>query len=257
MDRSGLWALLLATAAGMSTMIGAVIIFLTKTKSEKLISGAMGFAAGMMITVSLIELYPTARADLSTGSSEFWGTILSVLFLMAGVLFAKLLDKLVPHAEYDPALGESPHKNMLRVGMVSAIAILIHNFPEGIATFAAGYQDLNMGISIAVAIAMHNIPEGISVALPIYYGTNSRKKALWFTFLSGVAEPIGALLAWLLLAPILSDFLMGVLFAVVAGIMLYISFEELVPSSRQYGYNSVALWSLFAGVCIMPISLAI
>ena len=226
MDHSGLWALLLATAAGMSTMIGAVIIFLTKTKSEKLISGAMGFAAGMMITVSLIELYPTARADLSTGSSEFWGTILSVLFLMVGVLFAKLLDKLVPHAEYDPALGESPHKNMLRVGMVSAIA-------------------------------MHNIPEGISVALPIYYGTNSRKKALWFTFLSGVAEPIGALLAWLLLAPILSDFLMGVLFAIVAGIMLYISFEELVPSSRQYGYNSVALWSLFAGVCIMPISLAI
>lgn len=256
MEHNGLWAMLLATLAGMSTLIGAVIIFFTKTKSEKLISGAMGFAAGMMITVSLVELFPTAQESFSQ-NGQLVGTLLSVLFLMVGVGVAKLLDKLVPHAEFDETTGEAPHKNMLRVGMVSAIAILIHNFPEGIATFTAGYQDLHMGISIAVAIAMHNIPEGISVALPIYYGTSSKKKALWYTFLSGIAEPVGALLAWLLLAPILNDFIMGVLFAIVAGIMLYISFEELIPSSRQYGFNTIALWSLFAGVCIMPISLAI
>jgi len=253
---NGWFSLLLAAAAGMCTMLGAVIVFFSHAKSEKTISCALGFAAGMMITVSLIELFPEAQSALTETTGQIGGTLLSVVFLMAGVLLALLMDRLVPHAEEDKAHHDKPHQNMLRVGLVSTIAIMLHNFPEGIATFMAAYENPTLGLSLAVAIAMHNIPEGISVALPIYYATGNKKRALGYTFLSGIAEPIGAALAWLLLGPILTDTMMGALFALVAGIMLYISFEELIPSSRQYGYNRLALWSLFAGVCIMPISLA-
>ena len=253
---NGWFSLLLAAAAGMSTMLGAVIVFFSHAKSEKTISCALGFAAGMMITVSLIELFPEAQSALTETAGQIGGTLLSVAFLMAGVFLALLMDKLVPHAEADELHHDKPHQNMLRVGLVSTIAIMLHNFPEGIATFMAAYENPTLGLSLAMAIAMHNIPEGISVALPIYYATGNKKRSLGYTFLSGIAEPIGAALAWLLLGPVLTDTLMGALFALVAGIMLYISFEELIPSSRQYGYNRLALWSLFAGVCIMPISLA-
>ena len=252
-----LFALLLATAAGMATMVGAVIIFFVKGKSEKLLASSLGFSGGMMIAVSLIELFPSAQEAFAQSMSTLNGTLLSVAWLIGGVLIARLLDSLVPHDQPKSSAGTRQHKDLLRVGMVSAMAILLHNFPEGIATFMAAYTDPTLGITLAIAISMHNIPEGISVALPIYYATNSKRRALFYTFISGIAEPIGALLAWLVLAPYITASMMGALFAMVAGIMLYIAFEELLPSSRQYGHDRLALWSLFAGVCVMPISMAI
>lgn len=251
------FALLLATGAGMATLLGALIIFFVKVKSEKLLTAALGFSGGMMIAVSLIELFPSAQEAFGQTMSPLTGTLMAVVCLIGGVLIARLLDSLVPHDEPSSSKGTREHKNLLRVGMVSAMAILIHNFPEGIATFMAGYTNPTLGVTLAFAIAMHNIPEGISVALPIYYATNSKGKAFFYTFLSGIAEPIGAVLAWLILAPYISPAMMGALFAIVSGIMMYIAFEELIPSSRQYGYDRLALWSLFAGVCIMPISMVI
>ena len=253
---TGWLALVLSTAAGMATLLGAAIIFFAKSDSKKLLSGTLGFSGGIMITVSLIELFPSSQEVTSASMGDFLGTVVSIACMMGGVLLARLMDNLVPH-ETSNVNECRQHKNLLRVGMVSAAAIFVHNFPEGIATFMAGYQDINLGLTLAVAIAMHNIPEGVAVALPIYCGTGSKKKALLYTFVAGIAEPVGALIAWLILAPVLSEFLMGIIFAAVAGIMLYISFEELLPSSRQYGYTGIALWSLFLGVCIMPISMAI
>ncbi|MGI6151504.1 MAG: zinc transporter ZupT [Christensenellales bacterium] len=251
------FALLLATGAGMATLLGALIIFFVKVKSEKLLTAALGFSAGMMIAVSLIELFPSAQEAFAETMSSLSGTLLAVACLIGGVLIARLLDSLVPHDDPKTSKDTRGHKDLLRVGMVSAIAIMIHNFPEGIATFMAGYSDPSLGITLAFAIAMHNIPEGISVALPIYYATNSKGCAFFYTFLSGVAEPIGAVIAWLVLAPFISAKMLGALFSIVSGIMLYIAFEELLPSSRQYGYDRLALWSLFAGVCIMPISMVL
>ena len=135
------------------------------------------------------------------------------------------------------------------------MAIGLHyNFPEGIATFMAGYEDMALGISIAAAIAMHNIPEGISVAMPIYFATGNRLKALKYTFLSGIAEPLGALLAFLLLKPYINDFSLGIIFALISGVMLYIAIEELLPSSRQYGYTRESLMAVFCGIALMPLS---
>ena len=143
------------------------------------------------------------------------------------------------------------------VGVVSMIAIGLHNFPEGIATFMAGYKNISLGVSIALAISLHNIPEGIAVAMPIYYATNNKKKAVFYTFLSGIAEPLGALAAFLILRPFINDVVLGAVFAGVAGIMIYITIEELIPSSRQYGHDTAALLATFAGICLMPLSHAI
>lgn len=173
--------------------------------------------------------------------------------MLLGVVIAGGLDRFVPHIEEQQ--GEDyKHQNLFRVGFVSTLAIGLHNFPEGIATFMAGYDNLALGLSITLAIAMHNIPEGISVAIPIYFSTGSIGKAFKYTFLSGIAEPIGALLAFLILKPYINDFSLGAIFSVISGIMLYIAIEELIPSSRQYGYIRTALISTFIGIILMPLT---
>lgn len=247
-------ALLLSAAAGFATLLGALIILITKKKSEKLVTVSLGFAAGVMISVSFTDLLPNANTMLAETVGEKWGVLLGVIFLAVGILLAAGLDHFVPHQEYDEATGEAPHNNLFRVGVVSTLAIGLHNFPEGIATFMAGYNDMALGVSIAVAIALHNIPEGISVAMPIYFATGSKKRAFQYTFLSGVAEPIGALLAFLILRPFIRPAVLGALFGIVTGIMLYIAIEELIPSSRQYGHDRYALIATFTGICLMPLT---
>ncbi|MDL2206894.1 zinc transporter ZupT, partial [Eubacteriales bacterium OttesenSCG-928-N13] len=241
MDVRAWQALLLALLAGLSTLLGAVITLFTRGKNLRLISISLGFAAGIMISVSTIDLYPTALALFQQSMGERQAVLLSVAFLALGIVVAFLLDMLVPHDPYDAGTGAAPHKDLFRVGLVSMLAIGLHNFPEGIATFMAGYEDLTMGISIAIAIALHNIPEGISVAMPVYFATGSRKKAFLYTLYSGIAEPIGALLAFLVLRPFVNSTVLAAVFSGISGIMIYISIEELIPSSRQYGHNRSAL----------------
>lgn len=254
MEADALRALLLSFGAGLSTLLGALVIFAPNHKNETLVTISLGFAAGVMISVSFTDLFPNAESLFQAVSGPKLGVLISVGCLLGGILLAAGLDKLVPHQEYDEATGEAPHQNLFRVGFVSMLAIGLHNFPEGIATFMAGYENMTLGLSIAIAIALHNIPEGISVAMPIYFATGSRKKAFYYTFLSGVAEPIGALLAFLVLKPFISDALLGAMFGIVAGIMLYISIEELIPSSRQYGHDRQALIATFAGILLMPLT---
>lgn len=257
MDHRALMALIISLIAGMSTLLGVLAIFLTKSKSEKVVSSSLGFAAGVMISVSFSDLLPEAQHSMTAYMGESRGIITTVLFLVVGILFAMMIDYFVPHEEFDSDNNDKPHQNLYRVGFVSMLAMVLHNFPEGIATFMAGYNDPALGLSIGIAIAFHNIPEGISVAIPIYFATESKLKALKYTFLSGIAEPVGALLAFMVLRPFINEFFLGAVFAIVAGIMLYISFEELIPTSRQYGHNRLALISTFVGICIMPLSGAI
>lgn len=247
-------ALLLSFLAGMSTILGAFFIYIKTKDTERLVTISLGFAAGVMVSVSFSDLFPNANMLLIQYAGDKMGVILGVFFLAVGILLAAGIDHFVPHQEYDETTGEAPHKDLFRVGFVSTIAIGLHNFPEGIATFMAGYENAALGISIALAIALHNIPEGVSVAMPIYYATGSKKKAFQYTFLSGVAEPIGALLAFLILRPFINDISLGAIFAIVAGIMVYISIEELIPSSRQYGHDREALIATFIGICIMPLT---
>lgn len=255
MDLQALYALLLSIIAGMATLIGALIVICTKSDNKKFISAALGFASGVMISVAMLELYSSSYELITIDTNAIWGPILSTICLALGMLITFLINHFVQDENKSlDNLNHSPKNKMLSVGMISMLAIALHNFPEGIATFMSSYGNVTLGVSITIAIALHNIPEGITVALPIYLSTNSKKKAFLYTFLSGVTEPIGALLAYFILRFFLTDLMLGSIFGIVAGIMIYIAVDDLIPSSRKYGYDAIALLSTLLGICIMPLT---
>lgn len=243
----------LSLLAGLSTVIGAFIVFFSPSGNKKLITFALAFSAGVMITISFTDLLPTVEKTLTNHFGIFNGVILSLVFLIVGILVAMLIDKFISLGTKNNS-SEDKNNNLYRVGFVSMIALMLHNFPEGIATYISGYQSLSLGINLTIAIALHNIPEGIAIAMPIYYSSKSKSKAFKYTFFSGIAEPIGAVFAFLFLKPYINDLILSIIFALVTGIMLYISFEELIPEARIYGYNKLYIFSLVLGICIIPIS---
>ncbi len=249
--------------AGLSTGIGSAIAFFAKTTNTKFLSISLGFSAGVMIFVSLVEIFQKAKESLSGAlgdSTGYWVTIAAFFF---GMLFIAVIDFLIPSYENphelrkveDISKKKLHKKKLLRMGMFSAIAIAIHNFPEGLATFTAAVKDPSLGIAIAVAIAIHNIPEGIAVSVPVYYATGSKKKAFRLSFLSGLAEPVGAMVGYAILMPFMNDVMFGILFASVAGIMVFISLDELLPAAREYGEPHLAIYGLVSGMMVMAVSL--
>lgn len=257
-----LFALGLTIFAGLSTGIGSLMSLLSKKFNPKFLAGSLGFSAGVMIYVSFVEIFNKAKDSLIVVHGEKFGTIYTVVSFFIGIALIAIIDKLIPSIENPHEIKNielkninTNNKNLLRMGMFSALAIAIHNFPEGLATFMSGLTDPTLGISIAVAIAIHNIPEGIAVAVPIYYSTKSRKKAFWLSFLSGLSEPIGALLGYFILRSFFNDSMLGIIFAGVAGIMVYISLDELLPTAEEYGEHHVAIGGLVAGMMLMAVSL--
>lgn len=258
-----LFALGLTLFAGLSTGIGSIMSFLSKKFNPKFLALSLGFSAGVMIYVSLIEIFAKAKDSLSAAHGESIGHIYTVLAFFGGIAIIALIDRLIPSYENPHEISninvnkvsvENSGK-LKRMGMFSALAIAIHNFPEGLATFMGALTDPTLGISIAVAIAIHNIPEGIAVSVPIYYATKSRSKAFWLSFLSGLAEPVGAIVGFFLLREMFNESTFGIIFASVAGIMVYISLDELLPTAEEYGEHHVAIGGLIAGMAVMAVSL--
>lgn len=253
----------LTLLAGLSTGIGSIMAFYAKQTNEKFLSVALGFSAGVMIYVSMIEIFAEARTSLEMvyGSPKgYWATTIA---FFTGIAIIALIDKFVPspenphnmQSEEEVAEQKVNDPALLRLGLFSALAIAIHNFPEGIATFASAVKDQALGVTIAVAIAIHNLPEGIMVSVPVYYATGSRKRALFYSFLSGFSEPLGAVLCYFLLLRFLSDAMFGWIFAAVAGIMVYISLDELLPTAEKYGEHHYAIYGLILGMMVMAVSL--
>lgn len=260
------FALALTFFAGISTGIGGLFAFFSKRVNTSFLSASLGFSAGVMIYVSFVEMIPKSLESLEKIFGEAKGEMIAVLSFFAGIILIAIIDKFVPEAENPHELRdvkemeknknvENERKKLMRMGLFSAVAIAIHNFPEGLATFVSAMDDPAMGISIAVAIAIHNVPEGIAVSVPIYYATGSRKKSLFFSFLSGFAEPIGALVGFFFLRWFFDDSVFGIVFAFVAGIMVYISLDELLPSAEKYGKHHVAISGLIGGMALMAFSL--
>ncbi len=265
MESGNFWfAFGLTLFAGLSTGIGSALAFFTSSTNTRFLSASLGFSAGVMVYVSFVEIFPKAHEAMIPRFGETGASWYTVLAFFCGILLIGIIDRLIPSqknpheirkvedmddkkAEHDPQL--------VRMGLFTALAIAIHNFPEGIATFMAGMSDTSIAIPIAVAIAIHNIPEGIAVSIPISYGTGNRRKGFLLSFLSGLAEPVGALLAWFILMPFLSDTLFGFIFASVAGIMVFISIDELLPTARAYGFHHHAIYGFIAGMALMALSL--
>ncbi len=251
--------------AGLATGIGSALAFFTKRTNTKFLSMALGFSAGVMIYVSMIEIFFKAKDSLVEVLGNVAGSWATVGAFFGGMFLIALIDKLVPSSENPHELRKVEEiiedrervnqRKLLRMGTLTALAIAIHNFPEGLATFTAAIKDPSLGIAIAVAIAIHNIPEGIAVSVPVYFATGNRKKAFFLSFLSGLSEPLGAIIGYSILAFFFNDVIFGVLFASVAGIMVFISLDELLPTAREYGDPHLSIYGVIAGMMVMAVSL--
>ncbi len=269
MSEGNFWfAFGLTLFAGLSTGIGSFIGLFNKTNNHKMLSYAMGFSAGVMIYISFTELFFQAQESLVGALGETKGSWANAIAFFGGITIIAIIDKLVPghenpHEYSDTSALELPEKKistlpkakLLRTGMFTALALAIHNFPEGMATFAGAMKDPNLGIPIAIAIAIHNIPEGIAVSVPIYYATGNRKKAFWYSFLSGLAEPVGAFVGFLILMPFFNDIVFGYIFSGIAGVMVFIALDQLLPGAEEYGEHHQSIYGLVTGMAVMAISL--
>lgn len=293
-----LWIAFGLTAfAGMATGIGSIIAFMASRTNYRFLSVATGFSAGVMLYVSFVEIFFKGVEALTERYGDYWGHWVNAASFFGGMLVIGLIDNLIPSAEnphethseaetmplHNPAAPVPDFRNLttvvstqaegshdhsahrvklMRMGSFTALAIGIHNFPEGLATFLAALENPSLGVAIAVAIALHNIPEGISVSVPIFYATGNRKKAFLYSLLSGLAEPVGAAIAYLAILVfiggekgVVPPQVMGILFGGVAGIMVYISLDELLPTSRAYGKGHDSLIGLVVGMLLMSLSL--
>jgi ZIP family zinc transporter len=291
------FALGLTVFAGLATGFGSTIAFFAKRANYRFLSVSTGFSAGVMLYVAFVEIFYKGADALAGAYGDYWGNWINAASFFGGIFLIGIIDNLIPSAEnphethtereiaplrdrtvplpdFDAAdqvdqevtHGFHDHRGhqrkLQRMGLFTALAIAIHNFPEGLATFLAALHDPSLGIAIAIAIALHNIPEGISVSVPIFYATGNRRKAFMYSLLSGLAEPVGAGIAYLALLGMVGggsggfpSQVMGILFGAVAGIMVYISLDELLPTSRAYGRGHESVFGLIGGMVIMALSL--
>ncbi|NLM53002.1 MAG: zinc transporter ZupT [Firmicutes bacterium] len=253
----------LTLIAGLATGIGSLLALFTRSTNKKFLSVSLGFSAGVMLYVSFMEILPEAQNSLSLALGNGSAAWLAFGSFIAGIFVIALIDHFVPDEEnpHEVKKVEDLHRKkpqsreVMRTGLLTALAIAIHNFPEGLATFVSAIQDPSLGIAITVAVAIHNIPEGIAVSAPVFFATGDRKKAFWLSFLSGLAEPLGAVVGYLFLMRFINDLVLGVLFAMVAGIMVYIALDELLPTAREYEDEHISIYGTIAGMIVMGVSL--
>lgn len=234
---------LLTFIAGFSTLIGFLVIFIKKIDKTSIICSSLAFASGVMSCVSITDLLPESIRMLKTNYNFIFTCFLCFIFLIIGIIISMLIDRFLP-SNFD-------NNRLYKVGIISMLAIILHNIPEGIATFMATNTNINLGLSLTIAIAMHNIPEGISIAIPIYYSTKSKFKAFLYTLISALSEPFGALIAFLFLKNIMTNTILGLLFAIIAGIMLQISITELLPTSLNYKKKKLTIIFFILGTLFM------
>ncbi|GAA2002153.1 zinc transporter ZupT [Brevibacterium samyangense] len=277
-------AFLLTLGAGLATGLGglaAVLVPAERRRSGVFLGTALGFSAGVMVYVSFVEILPQGIVTIGETHGPRTATALAVAAFFAGILATAVIDRLVParmdpHPQMaggrapdaaaeaprtpapSPHSGHDPHRRaLLRTGMFTAFALALHNFPEGFATFLTSLQDAAVAIPIVVAIAVHNIPEGIAVAVPIHHATGSKRKALGLSFLSGLAEPAGAVIGYLLLAPFITPTSLGMVLAAVAGVMVFLSFDQLLPTAQRMSTHRWSMYGLLAGMAVMAVSLVL
>jgi len=241
------YSFLITTFAGLSTMLGAVLIFLKAKNTNRVVYSSLAFAAGVMIMVGITDLIPSSLSGFLNMYHLIPSILLTLIFIVLGIVISTLINKYIP----DISSNDIGNKGLFKVGIISMIAIILHNIPEGIATFMTSTKNISLGVSLALAITLHNIPEGISISVPIYYSTKSKFKSLLYTFISGISELLGAVIAYLFLAPYMNDFVMSILMSLIAGIMFSISIYELIPASLKYKRVVDTVKFFFIGVIFM------
>jgi ZIP family zinc transporter len=269
MESAVLFAFLVTLGAGLATAVGAAVGLFARHTNRQFLALALGFSAGVMIYVSFVEILPKAGDYIAQGVSDMTGAVTTAGAFLAGLAGMAIMYRVIPDLEHPELTNPSTKlpgeeqpvlvadRMLFTAGLGVALAVTLHNFPEGMATFFLTLDDPQVGLSVALAIAIHNIPEGIAVVVPIYYATRNRSLAFGFGALSGLAEPLGAIIGYAVLQPFMTDYVLGVVFAAVAGIMVYISIDSLLPAARQYGNAQLAIYGMIAGMAVMAGSLVL
>ncbi len=269
MESAALFAFLVTLGAGLATAVGAAVGLFARHTNRQFLALALGFSAGVMIYVSFVEILPKAGDYIAQGVSDMTGAVTTAGAFLAGLAGMAIMYRVIPDLEHPELTNPSTKlpgeeqpvlvadRMLFTAGLGVALAVTLHNFPEGMATFFLTLDDPQVGLSVALAIAIHNIPEGIAVVVPIYYATRNRSLAFGFGVLSGLAEPLGAIIGYAVLQPFITDYVLGVVFAAVAGIMVYISIDSLLPAARQYGNAQLAIYGMIAGMAVMAGSLVL
>lgn len=264
-----LFAFLVTLGAGLATAVGAAVGLFARHTNRQFLALALGFSAGVMIYVSFVEILPKAGDYIAQGVSDMTGAVTTAGAFLAGLAGMAIMYRVIPDLEHPELTNPSTKlpgeeqpvlvadRMLFTAGLGVALGVTLHNFPEGMATFFLTLDDPQVGLSVALAIAIHNIPEGIAVVVPIYYATRNRSLAFGFGALSGLAEPLGAIIGYAVLQPFITDYVLGVVFAAVGGIMVYISIDSLLPAARQYGNAQLALYGMIAGMAVMAGSLVL
>lgn len=239
-------AILISTIAGMSTLLGSLVIFLNinKEKINEFITLCLSFSIAIMIGISITDLIPNSFFNIMLNYSFYKGVTITLLSFGLGFILVWIINKLMSKS----------NDSLYKLGILSMIALMLHNFPEGIATFMGSVKDTTLGIKLAIAIMLHNIPEGISIAVPIYYATNSKKKAFFNTLLSGIAEPLGAIITYLILNHYVTDLMLNITLLLVAGIMITLSIQEMFPKVLKYHKDKYIYLGLIFGILIIIIN---
>ncbi|MCD9027377.1 zinc transporter ZupT [Luteimonas sp. BDR2-5] len=255
-------ALGVTTAAGLATGLGSLLVLFAKQPNTRLLAFGLAFAAGAMVYVSLTEILDKSVIAFSNAYGDRLGFTWGTLSFLAGVLFIVTIDRLVPNPHErldvdDPYFREHNVDYLKRVGLLTALAITAHNFPEGLATFFATLENPGVGMPLAFAIAIHNVPEGIAIAVPVYFATRNKLYAFGACLLSGLAEPLGALIGYAILRPVLSEPVFGVLFGLIAGVMVFLALDELLPAAKRYAKGHETVYGLISGMAVLALSLVL
>jgi zinc transporter, ZIP family len=290
-------ALAITMGAGLATVLGSLLVIFARETNTRLLAFGLAFAGGAMVYVSLVEIFVKSQGAFGAVFPEKQAYAYATLAFFCGVGLLVVIDRLVPNPHHGvsetevkdemggvprplgaavalgahdhhghhqpaarhhaPAVDTANRQLIARVGLMAALAITAHNLPEGLATFFATLENPTVGLPLAMAIAIHNIPEGVSIAVPVYYATGSRGKAILATFLSGLAEPVGALLGYLVLAPFLSDAMFGAVFGVIAGAMVFLALDELLPAARRYAQGHETVYGIVIGMAALALSLVL
>lgn len=262
-------AFAVCAAAAASTVLGSIFVLRANHANPRLLAFGLAFAGGAMVYVSLVEIFNKSVTAFSAGYGPQIGYAYATLSFFAGVFMLAIIDRVIPNPhegmderevlhEYGHHHGQTAATpNVARVGLLAAAAITAHNFPEGLATFFATLDNPVVGLPLAMAIAIHNIPEGVSIAIPVYYATGSRRKAILATLVSALAEPAGALIGYLLLAPFLTQAVFGGVFGVIAGVMVFLALDELMPEAKRYSKGHEAVYGMIIGMAALALSLVL
>lgn len=238
------YAFILSTLAGLSTLLGTIFIFFPTKRKETILISSLSFAAGVMLTVSFSDLIPTSISSLKQVFYPIPSILIGMISFVIGIILSMTIDQKMPEQQ----------NHLKRVGLIAMLAIILHNIPEGIATYLTSSNNMKLGMTLTIAIALHNIPEGISISIPIYYATKSRLKAFSYTLISGLSEPFGACIAALFLSQWITPSMMGILYAIIAGIMTHIALYELLPTSWKYQQTEKTITFFILGIIVMLLS---